>query len=193
MDKNVLIEMGIESTIADKIVELAKEDLKGYIPKDRFDEVNEAKKKLEEDVTTRDSQLEELKKVAGDNTDYQAKISELQKANADAKKQYEQDIYNLKLDTAIEKALIEGKARNVKMVKSMLDMATIKLDGESLTGFDEQLKGLKSNPDTAFAFVAEGEPETNMKGEFKPGDNGGSPGKAQPKTYADFCKLYPQK
>ena len=44
MTKEQLLEMGLSEEQADKVLAAHKEELKGYIPKARFDEVNNAKK-----------------------------------------------------------------------------------------------------------------------------------------------------
>lgn len=58
---------------------------------------------------------------------------------------YNADMAKLKLDNGIEKALISTKARNMKAVKAMLDLEAIKLDGETITGIDEQLTALRES------------------------------------------------
>ena len=63
MKKEDFLKLGLTEEQATKAAEASAEELKGFIPKSRFDEVNEQKKKLEEDIKTRDKQLEELKKL----------------------------------------------------------------------------------------------------------------------------------
>lgn len=64
--KELLKKMGIEESKIDGIVEeFNKEVPKHLIPKDKYNELSEAKKKLETDIKSRDTQLEELKKAAG--------------------------------------------------------------------------------------------------------------------------------
>lgn len=46
-----------------KIVNASTEELKEYVLKTKFDEVNSAKKQLETDVKDRDKQIEEIKKM----------------------------------------------------------------------------------------------------------------------------------
>ncbi|WP_199775443.1 phage scaffolding protein, partial [Microbulbifer pacificus] len=42
------------------------------------------------------------------------------------------------------------KVKNVKAIKALLDMDTIKLDGDALKGLDEQLNSLKENESYLF-------------------------------------------
>ena len=80
---------GMTDDLATKIAEQSTEELKGYIPKTRFDEVNEAKKNAEALVKERDKQLEDVKKSTGDNEELKKQIEQLQEDNKAAKQKYE--------------------------------------------------------------------------------------------------------
>lgn len=54
MTKEQLLAMGLTEEQAGKVLAASTEELKGYIPKARFDELNEAKKQSEEALTARD-------------------------------------------------------------------------------------------------------------------------------------------
>ena len=100
----------------------ANEEMKNYIPKTRFDEINNANKELKQQLTDRDQQLEELKKSAGDNQELQKQIQELQKANETTTADYERKLKQVKLDAAVELALTNSKAKNTKAVRALLDL-----------------------------------------------------------------------
>ncbi len=115
-------------------------------------EASEAKtsaEQLKSQLTDRDTQLEELKKV--DAAGLQAKITELQTANTDAQKKHEADLKAAKLEFALETHLVKEGAVNTKAVRALLDATKISLDGENLVGLDEQLKALKGKETWAFA------------------------------------------
>ncbi len=82
MKKEEIIALGIDAELAQKVADASAEELKGYVPKARFDEVNEAKKKAEEMISERDNQLEKLKKSAGDNEELKNQIAAFQQKNA---------------------------------------------------------------------------------------------------------------
>ena len=84
MKKEDFVKLGIDEETAKKCETASQEELKGYIPKARFDEVNNEKKKLELDVRDRDGQLETLKNSTGDVDAMKKQIEDLQKANKDA-------------------------------------------------------------------------------------------------------------
>src|SRR5690625_4823070 len=94
---------------------------------------------LNKQLTERDEQLEELKKV--DAEGLQAKIDELQQVNEQTKTEYEEKLQQQAFEHRLENTLKDSGVRNVKAVKALLDTETIKLDGETLLGLDDQLKG----------------------------------------------------
>lgn len=187
MKKEDLIKLGLTEEQAEKVAEVFAEELKGFIPKFRFDEVNEAKKRLEEDLKKRDQQLEELKKLNPEKL--QEEINRLQEENKQAQKQYEEELNKIKLENAIEKALISAKAKNIKAVKALLDLEKIKLNGEELIGLKEQLDNLQKAEDSKFLFnIADEKPSFNFKG-IKPGEKTDKSGTDdQPKTLADAIR-----
>lgn len=64
---------------------------------------------------------------------------------ATAQVKYDTDIGKIKLENALDMALITNKARNAKAVKALLNMDEIKLDGEKLLGLDTQLEKVKAD------------------------------------------------
>ena len=66
--KEILKKAGIEEEKVDGVIsDISKELPKHFIPKDKYNEVSEAKKKLETDIQERDKQLEQLKNAAGNS------------------------------------------------------------------------------------------------------------------------------
>lgn len=161
-----LIEMGLDEETAKKVLEAYKEAIKdNYVPIARFNEVNEEKKELKVQLEERDTQLKELKEKAAGNEELIAKITELENLNNQTKEEYEIKIAALRKETAIELALKDEKAKNVKAVKALLDLEKVSLDGDNLIGLDEQLKGLKESDPYLF-----GEDTLKGRGTNPPGD-----------------------
>jgi alanyl-tRNA synthetase len=127
------------------MTELKAEFPKNAIPKDKYNEVAEAKKKLEADLQARDQQLEELKKAAGSSEELKKQIEQLQAENKKAAEEWQAKMAKMQLDFALERALAAAKAKNPKAVKALLDMDKVKLDGDKLLGLDEQLKELQKS------------------------------------------------
>ena len=90
-------------------------------------------------------------------------IEKLKKDASDWETKYNTDIAAVKLDSAVNMALVEAKARNPKLAKAALDMSVIKMDGENLLGLSEQLDNLKKSD--AYLFEEE---------QAKAGDKGGA-------------------
>ncbi|WP_186311264.1 phage scaffolding protein, partial [Paenibacillus sp. IHBB 10380] len=78
---------------------------KHFVPKSQYNDVVDARKKAEKEVTDRDKQLADLKEAAKGNEDLQAQIKKLQDDNKTAKEKYEAELKDLQLTTALKLAL----------------------------------------------------------------------------------------
>ena len=144
--KELLKKAGIEEEKVDGVIaDISKELPKYFIPKDKYNEVAEAKKKLETDIQERDKQLEQLKNAAGNSEELKAQIEQLQVENQKAAEEWQAKMAQMQLDFAIDKALTAAKAKNAKAVKALLDLEKVKLDGEQLLGLEDQLKALQQS------------------------------------------------
>jgi len=188
MTKKELIELGLSEEDAKKVEEASKEELKTYVPKDRFDEVNNRKKQLESDVTERDKQLEELKNNVGNAEELTKQIETLQAENQANNEKHEAEVKEIKITNAIEKSLTGAKAKNIKAVKALLELENVELleDG-SIKDLDKQIKALKENEDTGFLFNSE-DTTQGFKG-VKPGEgNPPKPKDPSQMTYSELCE-----
>ena len=184
MNKEDLLKLGLSEEQAEKVLSANVEQLKGFIPKSRFDEVNNTKKQLEKDLKDRDVQLENLKNSSGNLETMKQTIESLQRDNKVAKDNFEAELAKFKLESAIDNTLLSSNAINTKAVKALLDMGKIKLDGEVLIGINEQIEALKTAEDSKMLFkAAESKPkEPNFSG-VKPGEgNTGTEGANQTKS-----------
>lgn len=142
MNKEQLLELGLTEEQADKVLNMHKEVLAGFIPKARFDEVNETKKELEQQIQERDNQLKELQKKAKGNEELEKRIQELQEANKATKEQYEAKIKEMTINAAIQSKLTDAKYPDLLLTKFDKSKLSIADDGTVL-GIDEQLTTLK--------------------------------------------------
>lgn len=187
MNKENLLKLGLSEEQAEKVLSVNAEQLKGFIPKSRFDEVNNTKKQLEKDLKDRDVQLENLKNSSGDVETMKQTIENLQRDNKAAKDNFEAELAKFKLESAIDTTLLGSNAINTRAVKALLDMDKIKLDGDVLIGINEQIEALKNAEDSKMLFkVTETkQKEPNFSG-VKPGEgNTGTEGTNQSKSLAD--------
>ena len=142
MKKEELIAKGLTEEQAKAVMDIYTEEMKGFIPKSRFDEVNTAKADLEKQVADRDKQLKVLKDEAKDSEALQNKITELEDANKATKKSYEDKIRDMKLTSAIKDQLTDCKYP--ELVADKIDRTKLILaeDG-TVSGLTDQLKTVK--------------------------------------------------
>jgi seryl-tRNA synthetase len=147
--KKLLADKGLTEEQINDIVKALEEQ--GYIPKHRFDEVNEAKKSLEEQIAERDKQLAELKKAVGDNEVLKQQIEKLQSENKTKDVEYQAKLKDMAVTTAIKLA-VAADAHDPDLITTLLDKSKVELDdkGNIKAGLDEQLKALRESK--AFLF-----------------------------------------
>lgn len=107
------------------------------------------------DFNTKNDELKRANDTIKDLQDTAKKFDgidakKLQDDLATLQTKYDTDIAAMRRDNALNVALTGAKARDLKAVRALLDLDTIKLDGEKLVGFDNQIETLKK--DKAFLF-----------------------------------------
>ncbi|MDO5125342.1 MAG: phage scaffolding protein [Ruminococcus sp.] len=143
MTKEELMELGLAEDQANKVLEKHTAELTAEQQKNTD---------LTAELDTAKASITELtdKVKTFDGVD----VEGLKQSAKDWETKYNNDIAALKVDKAIEMALIGAKARDVDIVKSRIDTGIVKLDDNGkLIGLDEQLEKLKA--DKAFLFDVE--------------------------------------
>lgn len=188
MKKDELIKLGLDEETAEKVAAASAEELKAYVPKSRFDEVNTARKTAEDAVKERDSQIEGLRTSAGSVDELKGQIAALQADNKAKDEQHAAEMKALRIDNAVSSALMKAGALNVKAAKALLDLGGAELaeDG-SVKGLDGQIKALTEAEDSKFLF---GSSKLRMKG-ARTGENGAEDGDGRVDTskmsYDELC------
>lgn len=161
MKKEELIKPGLDEETAKKVEAASTEELKGYVEKTKYSELETIKNQLEESNKTVNKQLEDLKKNTGDAEALKAEIQKMQDENKNKETEYTNNIKKLKVDNAVELALIGAKAKNTKAVKALLNLENLEIgeDGK-VKGLEDQIKNLTKDEGTAFLFEAESKTET---------------------------------
>lgn len=161
MKKEELIKLGLDEETAKKVEAASTEELKGYVEKTKYSELETVKNQLEESNKTVNKQLEDLKKNTGDAEALKAEIQKMQDENKNKETEYTNNIKKLKVDNAVELALIGAKAKNTKAVKALLNLENLEIgeDGK-VKGLEDQIKNLTKDEGTAFLFEAESKTET---------------------------------
>lgn len=170
MKKEELMKLeGMTEELAAKIAEQSAEELKGMIPKTRLDEVIAERDNAKKDHADVLKQLGALQKETGDFQSLKDKISELETAAKESEKTHAAEIQTMKINNAVDTALVNAKALNPKAVKALLNLEGAELDADgSIKGLADQIKTLQTADDSKFMF---GSSAPTMKG-AKTGENG---------------------
>lgn len=172
MKKEELMKLeGMTEELASKIAEQSAEELKGMIPKTRLDEVIAERDNAKKDHADVLKQLGALQKESGDVQSLKDKIKELEDGAKEAEKTHAAEIQTLKINNAVDSALIGAKALNTKAVKALLNLEGAELDADgSVKGLADQIKTLQTAEDSKFLFGS-----STMKG-AKAGESGNEDG-----------------
>lgn len=159
MERKFLEDLGLEKEKIDKIMTENGND----IEKAKGD-----KETVDKELTTTKELLKEANKQI--ESFKEMDIETIKKSAEDYKQKYEQveqekakEIADLKKEKAIDLALINAKAKNIKSVKANLDLENIKLDGDKLLGFDDQVQALQKSD--AYLFDIEEKIDVGNDGE----------------------------
>jgi len=168
MKREDFIALGIDEELASKCEKASSEELKNYVPYERFKELVDEKNKLKTDIADRDKQFEALKNSSGDVEAMKEQIATLQAENKSKDEAHAAEIRQMKINSALESALISSKAKNLTAVKALikdLDKAELQDDG-SIKGLEEQITALKKSDSYLFEETTAAKP--SFKG-FQPG------------------------
>lgn len=159
-----------------KDVKLANLVAGGYVDKGKYDtKVGE--------LNTANETIKGLKETVAkfDGVD----LDGLKKSVTDWENKYNTDIAAVKLDSAVNVALVAARAKNPKLAKAALDMSVIKMDGENLLGLTEQLDKLKETDGYLFEAETKADPTDNGGAHFfSTGGNHGNAGNVDDFTAA---------
>lgn len=188
MKKEELMKLeGMTEDLATEIVKMSTDEMKGMIPKSRLDEVIAERDNAKKDHADVLKQLGALQKETGDVQSLKDKIQELQDSAKESEKTHAAEIQTLKVNNAVDAALLGAKALNVTAVKALLKLEGAELaeDG-SVKGLADQIKALQTADDSKFLF---GSSTPNMKG-AKNGESGNDDGD-KGMTIEKFRKMSP--
>lgn len=186
--KEILGENYTEET--DKRV--AQEIGKNFVSRADFNMKAGELKTAENNLKERDEQLETLKASSGDAQTLKTQIAALQKENAEAKKNYNEQLTLLRLDAAVENALTAAGAKNNVAAKALLSefLKSAKVgDDGSVNGLKEQISELAKADATSFLFSSPGN-GAPIKG-AKPGTITGNGVQGQDMTLDTLRKMSP--
>lgn len=134
-----------------------------YIPKQKFDNLNEQKKDLENQLKETNDKMQELSKV--DTEELKQQIVDLQKKYEEDTKalnsKYEAREYDIKLnDYAKDLKFSSNSAR--KSFMNDLKAKELKFEDDKLVGFDDFVNSYKENDPSAFINETQEEPSVKV-------------------------------
>ena len=132
-------------------VELAIMNNGSVVPVDKYDNLKIDHKALEDkyhsDISDVNTKLEEAVKNSGDLDALKGTLESLKTDNTKLTADYQQNIQNIKVDSAIDVALLKA---NVKpgydtMLKTQLNRDSLTFDGDNLVGLTDSITGLQTS------------------------------------------------
>lgn len=183
MKRSELEAMGLTKEQVDGIMKINGEDIENAksASASELTALKAENTSLSSQVKERDTQIDGLKKSAGDNEEMKKQIEQLQADNKAKDEAHAKELAQLKLDNAIDAALAAAGAKNGKAVKALIDVSKVKLgeDGK-LTGWDDQIKAVQKSD----AYLFSEKQQTHFRG-FQPGASGD----VKPGTNVDMSKM----
>lgn len=147
---------------------------KNYVSKTQFNEKNDAYKQAKQEIENLTTDINNLSEANKANEALQSQIKELQDAATQREADYNENIKNMKIDTAITKALSKSGAMNETILTGLLDRTKIAIgEDNTITGIQEQITALKESDPYLFK-------QDSIKGVV--------PGDATPKTNDGITK-----
>ncbi|MBY6950339.1 phage scaffolding protein [Clostridium botulinum] len=128
------------------------EDISGgdFIPKTRFDQVNEQAKEYKKQVGERDTQLKSLKEQYKDVNGLKEKFEKLELDNKAQKETYEKQLNDIAFNNALEKGLGAFNIKDKNLIMALIDKDKLKVDGDNIIGLKEQIDPLKTSHEYLF-------------------------------------------
>jgi len=170
MNREFLKEQGLNDEQIEAVMREYGKSINDYKEKaEQADGLQSQIDDYKEQIKQRDEQLDTLSKQAKDNEELAAEIERLKEENKTTADEFQEKLNKQAFDFALERALNKAGAKNEKAVKALLDVESIKLDGDTLLGLDDQLKGLKESDEYLFQQEEEKKPKIVNEGNPKGG------------------------
>ena len=140
--------------------------VEGWIPRTRFNEVNDKVKGYEGKVATYEKQLDDTKKLLAGSEEYKTKYEALDtqyKTDLAAK---DKEIVNTKKRFLGENQLVQAGAKHTKLLMSQIDWDKVSVEGDNLLGFNDYIDSFKKDFSDLFSVketkgTASGKVQTN--------------------------------
>ena len=189
MEREFLKGLGLEKDAIDKIMAENGKDIE--LEKGKVKDIQSQLVTANNTIKELDNQLETLKNSPDNTETLKQQIQQLQDDNKAKDEAHQKEIKELKVNSALEKALTNAKAKNAKAVQALLDLGDdveLNEDG-TIKGLDEKIKALKKSD----AYMFNDDKQTVKIDGAKPNASPNDPANPnpardpnKPKTYEDF-------
>ena len=189
MEREFLKGLGLEKDAIDKIMAENGKDIE--LEKGKVKDIQSQLVTANNTIKERDKQLEILKNSPDNPETLKQQIQQLQDDNKAKDEAHQKEIKELKVNSALEKALTNAKAKNAKAVQALLDLGDdveLNEDG-TIKGLDEKINSLKKSD----AYMFNDDKQTVKIDGAKPNASPNDPANPnpardpnKPKTYEDF-------
>ena len=189
MEREFVKGLGLEKDAIDKIMAENGKDIE--LEKGKVKDIQSQLVTANNTIKERDKQLETLKNSPDNPETLKQQIQQLQDDNKAKDEAHQKEIKELKVNSALEKALTNAKAKNAKAVQALLDLGDdveLNEDG-TIKGLDEKIKALKKSD----AYMFNDDKQTVKIDGAKPNASPNDPANPnpardpnKPKTYEDF-------
>ena len=173
MKRRFLEDMGLSKEQVDSILDenshnIGKTITKLEAVKSELDEARKQNKDLITQLEKANKQLSKLQKLTDVADTLKREIKNLQKQSKADSEQHSAELKQLKMDYAVELALIGAKAKNTKAVKALLDLENAELtENGTIEGLSKQIEKLSRADDSSFLFAS-------ARPDISTGKNGGT-------------------
>lgn len=159
---DALKENGVEIT-----EEIEKKVMEEFVEKKDVDLKDTKISELEEQLNTRNKDIEELKKI--DGTKLKEELDSLQTKYNDETEALKKKLQNTQFENALDLALTGINTKDSGLVKTLLDREKLQLKDGKIEGLTEQIESIKKEKDFLFN-SAETKNETNSTYTYTPKD-----------------------
>ncbi len=149
MKKEQFINLGFTEDMAQKTMDIFKEELKGFIPKSRFDQINEVKKELEKKLAVLETQVTERNNSKLTYQELEKILKDLWNTNAAIKAEQEAKLKDIMIRSAIRSRLACVKYADLLISKFDKSRLLVAPDG-TVSGIEEQLEEIKMSYEGLF-------------------------------------------
>jgi len=140
----------------------------GWIPKARFNEVNDKYKETSSKIDTYQKQLEDTKKLLEGSEDFKTKYASLESKYNDDLKAKDTQIANISKRYAVESALLKEGAKHTDLLLKDIDFTGLAFDKENnVLGIDTEMKRLKEERSDFFPKQKSSSTSTKLSEEDK--------------------------